>query len=223
MHPYTREGLYGGYFSGANAVGFDKLMTVFDFKEITNDPKLMSVILQILLKKITNRFVVDKDRRTPFMIIVDEAWTLLDFAAGFFARFGRTVRRYGGSLVVCAQSFKDLQKSEYHKTILENSTWKILFPQNESDLIAFRESEEFKDMIPLIRSVGLLRNKYAEALFYTTGVAVIGKLVLDDYSKTLFSTDPLDFNFLRKKTTEGISLDEAIEESVLQKKSKQNN
>jgi conjugal transfer ATP-binding protein TraC len=157
------------------------------------------------------------------MIIVDEAWTLLDFAAGFFARFGRTVRRYGGSLVVCAQSFKDLQKSEYHKAILKNSAWKILLEQHEGSLSSFQESEEFKDMIPLIRSIGLSPNKYAEALFCSKGIAVIGRLVLDDYSKTLFSTDPLDFNFLRKKTAEGNSLDEAIEESVLQKKSKQNN
>jgi hypothetical protein len=30
----------------------------------------------------------------------------------------------------------------------------------------------------------------------------------------LFSTDPADFNFLRRKTAEGVCLDEAIEQLV---------
>ena len=108
----------------------------------------------------------------------------------------------------------DLHKTQEHRTILENSTWTILLKQDEKGLGAFKESEAFKEMIPLIRSISLSPNKYAEALLYTTGVTVIGKLVLDDYSKALFSTDPADFNFLRRKTAEGISLDEAVEQLV---------
>lgn len=45
---------------------------------------LLSIVLQILLMEVTNQFLCG-DRQTPFMIIVDEAWMLLDFAAGFFA------------------------------------------------------------------------------------------------------------------------------------------
>ena len=97
---------------------------------------------------------------------------------------------------------------------MENSTWTILLKQDEKGLGAFKESEAFKEMIPLIKSISLSPNKYAEALLYTTGVTVVGKLVLDDYSKALFSTDPADFNFLKNKTKEGISLDEAVEQLV---------
>ena len=89
-----------------------------------------------------------------------------------------------------------------------------MLKQDEKGLGAFKESEAFKEMIPLIKSISLSPNKYAEALLYTTGVTVVGKLVLDDYSKALFSTDPADFNFLRRKTAEGISLDEAVEQLV---------
>ena len=42
----------------------------------------------------------------------------------------------------------------------------------------------------------------------------VGKLVLDDYSNALFSTDASDFNFLKNKTEEGIGLDEAVEQLV---------
>ena len=152
------------------------------------------------------------------MIIVDEAWMLLDFAASFFAAFVRTVRKYGGSLVICVQNFMDLHKTVDHQTILENSTWTILLKQDEKGLGAFRQSDAFKDMIPLIKSISLSPGKYAEALLYTTGVTVIGRLVLDDYSQALYSTDPSDFNFLRQKTAQGISLDEAVEQLALKKK-----
>ena len=40
----------------------------------------------------------------------------------FFAEFARTVRKYGGSLVTCVQNFSDLQKTDQHRAILENST-----------------------------------------------------------------------------------------------------
>jgi len=217
LYPYTRDGLYGKYFAGTRAASFKRLITVFEFEEIKNDPKLLSIVLQILLMEITNQFLTG-DRQTPFMIIVDEAWMLLDFATSFFAAFVRTVRKYGGSLVICVQNFMDLHKSQDHRTILENSTWTILLKQDEKGLGAFRESEAFKDMIPLIRSISLSPGKYAEALIYTTGVTVIGKLVLDDHSKALYSTDPQDFNFLKQKTREGISLEIAVEQLVLHKK-----
>ncbi|WP_341754820.1 ATP-binding protein [Candidatus Tisiphia endosymbiont of Dioctria rufipes] len=217
LYPYTHEGLYGKYFSGTKQATFQKLITVFEFEEIKNDSKLLSIVLQILLMEVTNQFLTG-DRQTPFMIIVDEAWMLLDFATSFFAAFVRTVRKYGGSLVICVQNFMDLHKSQEHRTILENSTWTILLKQDEKALGAFKESEAFKDMIPLIRSISLVPNKYAEALLYTTGVTVIGKLVLDDYSKALFSTDASDFNFLRQKTATKVTLDEAVEQLVEIKK-----
>lgn len=214
LYSYTKAGLYGKYFFGPKPATFRQLLTVFEFEEIKNDPKLLSVVLQILLMQVTNQFLTG-DRQTPFMIIVDEAWMLLDFATSFFAAFVRTVRKYGGSLVICVQNFTDLQKSADHRTILENSTWTILLKQDEKGLGSFKESEAFKDIIPLIKSISLSRHKYAEALLCMTGVTVIGKLVLDDYSQALFSTDPADFNWIRTALAAGISLDQAIEQLSL--------
>ena len=217
LYPYTKDGIYGKYFSGGKHATFKSLITVFEFEEIKNDEKLLSIILQILLMEVTNQFLTG-DRNTPFMIIVDEAWMLLDYAASFFAAFVRTVRKYGGSLVICVQNFMDLQKSADHRTILENSTWTILLKQDEKGLGAFKESEAFKDMLPLIKSISLVPGRYAEALIYTTGVSVVGRLVLDDYSSALFSTDAKDFNFLRNCRLKGLGLDAAIEELVTRKR-----
>ena len=58
------------------------------------------------------------------------------------------------------------------------------------------------------------------SLYRTKPIFAIGRLVLHDYSQALYSTDPSDFNFLRQKTAQGISLDEAVEQLALKKKGK---
>ena len=210
LYSYTKDGIYGKYFSGSKSAGFKEQITVFEFEEIKKDKKLLAIILQILLMEITNQFFTG-DRSQRFMIIVDEAWMLLDYAAGFFAEFARTVRKYGGSLVTCVQNFNDLQKTDQHRAILENSTWTVLLKQDEKGLHAFKESEAFKDMLPLIRSISLAPGKYSEMLLSATGVNVVGRLVLDEYSNALYSTDSDDYNYLNIAREQGVSLDVAIE------------
>lgn len=217
LYPYTEKGLYGKYFTGNKTASFKRLITVFEFEEIKDDRKLLAIILQILLMEVTNQFLTG-DRQTPFMIIVDEAWRLLDFAAGFFAAFCRTVRKYGGSLVICVQNFNDFNNSQDHKTILENSAWTILLKQDDKGLGALKESEAFKDIIPLIKSVSLQPGKYSEMLLHSSGVTIVGRLILDEYSNALYSTDREDFGFLTNLAKQNIGLDEAVEQLVAKKR-----
>lgn len=216
LYPYTKDGIYGKYFTGLKNATFKKEITIFEFEEIKKDKKLIAIILQILLMEITGQFFTG-DRSQKFMIIVDEAWMLLDYSAGFFAEFARTVRKYGGSLVTCVQNYSDLQKTQSHQAILENSTWTLLLKQDEKGLHSFRESEAFKDKLPLLKSISLVPGKYSELLISATGVSVVGRLVLDEYSSALYSTDSSDFKFLKEQEAAGVSLDVAIEDLARRK------
>ena len=216
LYSYTKEGIYGKYFSGAKSASFKEQITIFEFEEIKKDKKLLAIILQILLMEITNQFFTG-DRSQRFMIIVDEAWMLLDYAAGFFAEFARTVRKYGGSLVTCVQNFNDLQETKARRDILENSTWTVMLKQDEKGLGAFKESEAFKDILPLIKSISLAPGKYSEMLLSATGVNFVGRLVLDEYSNALYSTDSADYNYLMRAQEEGLTLDVAIEKLAQEK------
>lgn len=142
---------------------------------------------------------------------------LLDYAAGFFAEFARTVRKYGGSLVTCVQNFNDLQETKSRRDILENSTWTVMLKQDEKGLGAFKESEAFKDILPLIKSISLVPGKYSEMLLSSTGVNVVGSLVLDEYYNALYSTDSADYNYLMRAQEEGLTLDVAIEKLAQEK------
>lgn len=213
LFSYSREGLYGKFFGGHRGqnkeVTFDKQITVFEFEEIKNDPLLLAVVLQIIGMQIFMQ-VLTGDRSKRFVLIVDEAWMILGFAAKFLAELARTIRKYGGSLVVCVQNFTDLQGGDHERAVLENSTWTVLLKQDEKGINAFKTSEAFKDMVPLIKSISIARDKYAEALLCATGVKVIGRLVLDNYSKILYSTDADVFRGLNELTSSGIPLDEAV-------------
>ncbi len=221
LFSYSKNGLYGKFFgketsSKSEQAKFDKEITIFEFEEIKKDPLLLAVVLQIIGMQIFMQ-VLTGNRSRRFVLIVDEAWMILDYAAKFLAEFARTIRKYGGSLVVCVQNFSDLQNGEHHKAILQNSTWTLLLKQDEKGINSFKDSEAFKDIVPLIKSISISKDKYAEALICTTGVKIVGRLVLDHYSKILYSTDAEIFKALNDLVDSGFELDESIE-IIAQKK-----
>ncbi len=216
LFSYTTSGIYGRYFNGDGNISFKNQLTVFEFEEIKNDSLFLSVILQVIMMQIFMQ-VLCGDRKTKFMLVVDEAWMILGHSAKFLSELARTVRKYNGSLVTCVQNFNDFQGSDDRKAILENSTWSLLLKQDEKGLSAFKTSEAFKDIIPLIASVSLSPGKYAEILLHATDIEVVGRLALDPYSQCLFSTDAADFRYLTEAKERGLSQDEAVEQLASQK------
>ena len=218
LFSYTREGVFGKYFSGEKPANFNKSITIFEFEHVKDQPKLIAIILQTLLMQITSQFLTG-DRSQKFMIIVDEAWMLLEHCAGFLAAIARNLRRYGGSLVVCTQCFADLQtagetqnNNNHRRAIFENSAWKIILPPNSfSD---FESHSEFKAKVPLLKSLLFENGKYSEMLLSSAGIDVVGRLILDPFSAAVFSTESGDFNFLGKQEAEGIPMEEAIDNLI---------
>lgn len=218
LFSYTPEGVFGKYFSGNKAAHFDKSITIFEFEHVKDQPKLIAIILQTLLMQITSQFLTG-DRSQKFMIIVDEAWMLLDHCAGFLAAIARNLRRYGGSLVVCTQCFGDLNSAgatqdnnNHRKAIFENSAWKIILPP--TSLTDFEAHSEFKEKVPLLKSLSFERGIYSEMLLSSSGIDVIGRLILDPFSAAVFSTESGDFSFLNKQEAAGIAMEQAIDNLI---------
>ncbi len=226
LFSYTPEGVYGKYFSGEKPANFTKAITIFEFEHVKDQPKLISIILQALLMQLTSQFLTG-DRSQKFMVIVDEAWHMLDHSAAFFAANGRNFRRYMGSLVICTQCFADLQtagcdqeNNNHRKAIFENSAWKIILPPGS--VADFEAHTEFKHKVPLLRSLSFERGQYSEMLLSTAGVDVIGRLMLDSFSASVFSTEASDFAFLKEKEEQGFSIEEAIDKLIEFKERKAN-
>ena len=218
LFTYSKAGTCGKYFSGEKSAYFDKPITIFEFEHIKEQPTLIAIILQTLLMQITSQFLTG-DRSQKFMIIVDEAWMLLEDVAGFLAAFARNLRRYGGSLVVCTQCFADLQtagrtqdNNNHRRAIFENSAWKINLPPNSFN--DFESHSEFKEKVPLLKSLSFERGKYSEMLLSSAGIDVVGRLMLDPFSNAVFSTESGDFSFIKKQEAMGIPIETIIDNLI---------
>ena len=216
LFPYTEQGSSGRFFKRGKTATFKKKITVFELEQLKNDKKLLNIVLQVILMNITMQFLCG-DRSRNFMLVVDEAWLILDEAAGFLEGFSRTVRKYGGSLVVITQSmgsFENLKGDrKSQEAVLESSTWKLILGQNESSLQAFARNDAFRPMVPLIKSIRKCENnKFSEVLISTDGANIVGRVIVDPYSVAIFSTEKEDYNFLVQKEREGLTKDQALME-----------
>lgn len=214
LYPYTENGIHGRFFSSGSEASFQEMLTVFEFEELVNDEPLLAVVLQVILMQITMQFLCG-DRTRRFMLIVDEAWMILDYASSFLERFARTVRKYGGSLVVCTQDLTSFSNEcgtrKSQAAILECSTWKLILQQKEEGLESFAKSKAYHKYLNLISSVRKCSsNKFSEVLINTDGATIVGRFAADPYSTALFSTESKDYAFLLEQERSGVSKHEAI-------------
>lgn len=217
LYPYTSSGVHGRYFKQGKNAKFNSPLTIFEFEEIKGDEVFLSVILGIVLMQITMQFLCG-DRSKRFVLIVDEAWRIIDHSVGFLEAFARTVRKYGGSLITCVQEFKDFDNGPKHQAILNNSSWTAVLRQEPAGIGQIRHSEKFKNCTSLIETITKdPENKYSEIMIMGSNLRVVGRLVVDPYSECLYSTESEDYGFLHQCKNNGLDKDTAIRELIKKK------
>ena len=210
LYPYTENGMHGRFFARGDEASFKELLTVFELEDIKADENLVCVVLQVILMQITMQFLCG-DRSKRFMLIVDEAWYLLKHGAYFLESFARTVRKYGGSLVVCTQDLSGFSGDASREAVLESSTWELILAQKAKGLEKFAASDAYKPYLGLIASVRKCpANKFSEVLISTDGAKIVGRFASDPYSTALFSTEDKDYAFLQELERQGVNAEDAI-------------
>ena len=156
------------------------------------------------------------DRQIPKALLIDEAWQMLrgGSMADFVETYSRTCRKYGASLITATQSLNDYYKSEGSLAALENSDWSVILMQKPDTISDFQKHGRF-DMDPYTESLlrSLKRNgaEYSDILIKGPESMAVGRLVLDKYSATLYSSSPQTFADIEHLIDLGCSMDEAIE------------
>ena len=145
------------------------------------------------------------------MIFIDESWEVLDDCAEFLNALARMLRLCGGSLVIGGHSYDEMFSTENKRKLLESMTWKIMFHHSEDFLSLLTESGSDEELLPLMNSLASVPGLYSECLITSPHLKVVGRLMLDQYSDTLFSTDLDDYKYIEDKKKQGKSTDEAIE------------
>lgn len=215
LTPYTKEGIYAKYFEGENNIDFNNPMVVIELEELKDKKDLQEVVLQLSIMTITNKIFLG-DRKTPFYICLDEAWSLLRAkqSVSFIETLARRLRKYNGSLVVGTQGIEDFFANPAAQAAFENSDWVCLCAQKATSIKSLAKTEKIdltEHKQRLLESVKKVDGEYSEAMIIdANGHYAVTRLVLDPFSQLLYSTSPKVCARLTDLKEVGLSTTEAI-------------
>jgi conjugal transfer ATP-binding protein TraC len=214
LFSFTSAGEYGRYFNGPNTFEPNNRFIVCELEELKGRKHLQRVVLMQLMYQIGQQMYLG-DRAQRKMLVVDEAWDLLATAEtkSFIETSYRRARKYNGSTVTITQSVSDYWSNEGALAIVENSANMYLLGQKpESIAIAKKESRmPFGEWgYQMLESVHTVKGQYSEAFFITEFGQGVGRLVLSEFQKLLFSTDATDVAAIQTLTKRGMHVQDAI-------------
>lgn len=216
LYAFTTQGEYGKYFNGDNTIAFTKNLTVLELEELKGRTHLQAVVLLILIYQIQNAMYLGaRDKRK--ILIIDEAWDLL--AKGDIAKFIETgyrrFRKYNGAAITITQSLNDLYGSPSGIAIAENSANFYLLYQKSETIESIKRQNRLiigESGYAYLKSVHTVTGAYSEIFFITSFGHGIGRLVVDKYTKLLYSTHPDDIRQIMHRTNLGMTVADAIDD-----------
>ncbi|MEW4468461.1 type IV secretion system protein TraC [Parasphingorhabdus sp. JC815] len=212
--PYIEGGSYGGFFTGPASFALDDAFTVFEMSDLASREDLRSVVLSAIMF-MTSQAMTRGPRSTRKMLLIDEAWSMLRGGSmgEFVETYARTARKYGGALATATQSLNDYYKSDGARAALENSDWMLVLQQKAETIADFRKNDRL-DMDDrtetLIRSLKRSGTEYSEVFIKGPDTQAIGRLVLDPFSATVYSSSPDVYAAIEEAQSNGQTLAKAI-------------
>lgn len=218
LTPYTSMGQYGKFFNGRSDIRFDKWLTVFENGHVENVPDLRDPVIMLLTFHISKDIYLQQaDYR--HLVIIDEAHKFLGnpkidlFVEQAYRRF----RKHGASMILGTQGFEDFMPigsvSRAGRVVVENSFWNVFMMQRSTSKNALRESKRysFSDYEwGLMDSVRARAGEFSELFLTSEYGSVKLRVVLDEFMKALFFTDPETRRRIRELVDKGMSYLEAV-------------
>lgn len=208
LSPFAAGGRFASWFEGKASVNFEAALVVLEMEALTNKPVLQSAVLLILIMRILQE-IRTRPRSEKKLIVIDEAWRLLTGeAAGFIEWACRTLRKYGAGIVCISQSMEDFRMSATARAVRANADSVFLFRQKPEGIAAFTNDAALQRTLSGLTTVS---ETYSE-VWAKVGDApgVVGRLILDAFSMTAFSTRADVFEAVRREKARGLSAVEAI-------------
>jgi len=215
LAPFMQGGTYGAFFEGQASLEANAPFIVYEMSDLAAREELRAVVLSAIMF-MTSQAMTRSDRSVKKLLLIDEAWSLLKGGSmgEFVETYARTCRKYGGALATATQSLNDYYKSDGATAALENSDWMLILQQKSETIADFKASKRL-DMDDrsetLIRSLKRSGTDYSEVFIKGPETEAIGRLVLDPFSATLFSSSPGTFAAIEHEIARGHQLADAIE------------
>lgn len=213
---YTRYGSYGIYFDGPANLSFTNKFTVLELEELNAKKDLRSVILFIMMFRITYDMYLS-DRAQRKIVIIDEAWDLLGAAGGdssssakFIDAGYRRARKYGGSFITATQNITDYNLSPAASSALKNSDWRSYLRQKAESLEALKGQTDDPGFLRALQGLRTEKDVFSEVLVSGPGFRCVARCYIDPYNLLRSSSNPVDFTAVAQRRERGMSLDEAL-------------
>ncbi|MCL5107366.1 MAG: ATP-binding protein [Chloroflexi bacterium] len=179
------DGSLSGLFAGQTNVALGRRLVVFNVQSLEAELRPIGVHL-------IASFVWNQVRRShrPRLLVVDEAWTLMQHAEGaaFLAGMARRARKYYLGLVTITQDVADFLGAAHGRTVLVNAALKLLMKQDSTTIedvtAAFNLTAEERQF--------LLGASKGEGLFFARGSRVVLKVEASPLEHRLATTAPQD-------------------------------
>jgi len=216
LYPYTFQGQYGPYFNGTANINFDNPLVVFELEEVNSDKRLQSIFFMLLMYHVTEKMCLGA-RKIEMALVIDEAWDMLKGGQGgkIIENIARRARKYSGALITITQSLNDYFASNAGLAAYKNSYWKIIQMQNKADINMLVDDKKIilnPFQKRLLSSVTTEHGVYSEMMILGDNQeCAVGRLLLDPYSRILYSTQPKDYADVNELCDRGIPLENAIE------------
>ncbi|WP_441344313.1 VirB4 family type IV secretion system protein [Pseudonocardia sp. TRM90224] len=127
LHPFT-EGSFAEPFAAPTSTQPDAHLVVWSLRELPEELRAVGTLL--VLDAIWSR-ATNPDDRWPRMIVVDEAWLLMQQPAGaqFLLRAVKAGRKHWVGLTIATQDTSDVLASDAGKALITNAATQILLRQ----------------------------------------------------------------------------------------------
>lgn len=214
LWPFTSEGEYGRFFNGPNNCDLNNQLVILELQQLTGRVHLQRVVLLQLMYQI-QQAMDSLPREMPKILLIDEAFSLLasNETAKFIISWYRQLRKFGATAMVCTQSINDFYDSNGSEAILENSAHKWLLSQKSDSLALLKQKDRLpisEGALRLLETVHTVQGEYSEIFVNNSWGVGVGRLVVSDFNKLLYSTRAQDVAAKKSYMDRGYSLPDAI-------------
>lgn len=222
LFAFTSRGPYGHFFAGDNNVRFDENLVVLELEELKSRQHLQQVVLFMLIYQIQQGMFLSAPDREK-LLMIDEGWDLLTSGntGQFMENSYRRVRKNRGSATIATQGLMDLDASSGGRAIKENSASTMLLGMKPETVQNLRENKaiDLTDFgFNVLKTVHTQPGAYSEVFIHTDIGSGIGRLILEPYKQLMYSTNPKDVDAIDKRREQGMSLEEAINDVLEERK-----
>lgn len=193
LQPYVGDGSYSNLTDRFTSIDDDTKFVVFDTKDMPDDEKLKALAVFIITQYCLRRSERNKMQGRKSLLILDEAWTLVQFPAGcnFLLRVAKTSRHLMLASIFATQQVSDILNHPQAKPLFDNASLKLLLGLADTDIPVVGQLMELsKREMDDLRNLRMVRGQYSQMLVLSAAQHGVLNFTPDPLSLVIATTYP---------------------------------